>query len=146
VRQPLLLLALGALLAVAPPARTQPTYRLDVKPELKPRATLTLEGEVVVRSSVSDDPGFRLQLHFTQAGKTIATVEARSSDRVRPPLSAAGTYEVVLELFYPGYKGGTGLKGQFKPISDPLSFTFAPAKPLQRLPARPPTPAPPKKP
>ena len=29
----------------APPARCQPTYKLDVKPDLKPLATLKLEGD-----------------------------------------------------------------------------------------------------
>ena len=38
------------------------------------------------------------------------------------PQKEAGTYTVVLELFYPAYKGGTAQKGEFKPISNVLTY------------------------
>src|SRR5437660_6514182 len=91
-------------------AAAQPTYKLDVKANLKPQATLQLDGARIARSAIKDDPGFRLQYHFKQEGKTLATVEARSQPTVDLPQKAPGTYSVVLELFYPAYKGGTQQK------------------------------------
>jgi hypothetical protein len=45
------------------------------------------------------------------------------------PQKEAGTYSVVLELFYPAYRGGTQQKGEFKPISNVLTYRIeAPAK------------------
>lgn len=101
----------------------QPTYKLDVKPHLKPLATLKLEGNRLTRTDLADDPGFRLQYHIKRAdGKTVSTVEARSTPAVELEAKTAGTYSVVLELFYPAYKGGTGQKGEFKPVSNVLTY------------------------
>jgi hypothetical protein len=111
-------------------AAAQPTYKLDVKPELKPQATLNLDGDHFLRTSLQDDPGFRLQWHFKKDDKTVTTVEGRSSTIVNLPDRSAGTYTVVLELFYPNYKGGTQQKGEFKPVSNVLTFRVEPgAKP-----------------
>ena len=66
------------LLAAAPFLAAQPTYKLDVKPNLKPEAQLQLDGFRVTRTAVKDDPGFRLQYHLKQAGKTVSTIEART--------------------------------------------------------------------
>jgi hypothetical protein len=143
-----LLLAALLLLAPATTALAQPTYRLDVKKELAPRATLTLTGDMLSRSAVRDDPGFRLQFHFRKDGKTVATVNARGDDRVRLSSLDAGTYTVVLELFHPGYKGGTGLKGEFKPVSDVLTYRIEVGKPPKITvvpPAKPKPPTPPAK-
>jgi hypothetical protein len=126
-----LALALLLLLVSAAAVRAQPTYRLDVKNELKPRATLTLSGEMITRSAVRDDPGFRLQYHFRKDGKTVTTLNARGDTRVRLPSLEAGTYTVALELFHPGYKGGTGLKGQFKSVSDVLTYRIEAGKPAK---------------
>jgi hypothetical protein len=111
-------------------ARAQPTYKLDVKVHLKPLATLTLKGDKLSRSGVKDDPGFRLQYHFKKDGKTVTAVEARSNPTLTIPQKQAGTYTVVLELFYPAYKGGTAQKGEFKPVSNVVTFRVeAGAKP-----------------
>jgi hypothetical protein len=108
-----------------PPAdlSAQPTYKLDVKPHLKPLATIKLEGVKLTRTELTDDPGFRLQYHIKQAdGKTVSTIEARSTPTVDLDVKTAGTFTVALELFYPAYKGGTGQKGEFKPVSDVLTY------------------------
>src|SRR5262245_8789145 len=143
---------LVAFLLLQAPASAQPTYKFDVKPDLKPRATLSLDGARVLRTAVADDPGFRLQYHFKKDGKSVATPEARSETRVEVPAKEPGTYTVVLELFHPAYKGGTAQKGEFKPVSNVLTFRVeAAAKP--GVPVRvvavetpaPPSPAPPNK-
>src|SRR5438445_9730264 len=114
-----LFLAAGAAM-IGISAAAQPTYRLEVRPFVKPQATLTLEGHKVKRSTVKDDPGFRLQYHIKKDGKTLSTVEARAQPVLEVPQKDAGTYSVVLELFYPTYKPGNAQKGQFKPISNVL--------------------------
>lgn len=117
-------LRLAMFVLVASPAFTeaQPTYKLDVKANLKPQATLQLDGVRIRRTAVKDDPGFRLQYHFKKDGKTVAAVEARSQPAVDLPQKEAGAYSVVLELFYPAYKGGTQQKGEFKPVSNVLTY------------------------
>lgn len=126
----LVVLSTVALLGFACPAFAQPTYKLGVKPDLKPLATLKIDGAKIVRTEVADDPGFRLQYHFKKDGKTVGQVEARSSEALDVPQKEAGTYTVVLELFYPGYKVGTAQKGEFKPISNVLTYKVEPgAKP-----------------
>jgi hypothetical protein len=123
-------LAIGAMLGWFAPASAQPTYKLDVKPHLKPLATLSLKNARLSRTAVKDDPGFRLQYHFRQGGKTVATVEARSNPTLAIPQKEAGIYTVVLELFYPAYKGGIQQKGEFKPVSNVIRFqVVAGAKP-----------------
>jgi hypothetical protein len=131
-----LLLAL-ALLAGAPFAAAQPTYKLEVKPDQKPAATLAWRAGKFARSDVADDPGFRLQLHFRKGGKTAAVVEARAHKQVAPPALAPGDYTVVLELFYPNYKGGTGPKGVYKPVSNVLAFRVEAGKPPRITPLGP---------
>jgi hypothetical protein len=125
------LLGLAAALAVGlAVARGQPTYKLDVKPHLKPLATLVLKDGKLRRTAVKDDPGFRLQYHFRKDGKSVAVVEARSNPTLAVPQKQAGTYSVVLELFYPAYKGGTAQKGEFRPVSNVVYFRVEPeAKP-----------------
>lgn len=139
-------LALGLLAGVA---SAQPTYRLGVKPDLKPLATLKLEGNTIHRTEVDDDPGFRLQYHFKKDGKTVSQVAARAVETLEVPQKEAGTYTVVLELFYPGYKTGTVTKGEFKPISNVLTYKVEPgAKPEDPVkvtfvePPKPPAPVP----
>jgi hypothetical protein len=116
------LLATGVFLVGLAVAQGQPTYPLDVKRHLKPFATLSLKNAKLRRTPVKDDPGYRLQYHFRQGGKTVATVEARSNPTLAIPQKDAGIYTVVLELFYPAYKGGTQQKGEFKPISNVVRF------------------------
>jgi hypothetical protein len=142
--RPLLLAACLALCGLGGVAPAQPTYKLEVKPDLKPRATLKVEAGRVVRSAVADDPGFRLQYHFKKDGKALAVVEARSQPAVAPPATAPGTYTVVLELFYPAYKGGPGPRGQYRPISNVLTFRVEPGTPPRIVPVEP-KPAPPRK-
>jgi hypothetical protein len=121
--------ALGVLLFTSVPALAQPTYKLDVKPNLKPLATLKLEGNRITRTALKDDPGFRLQYHIKKDGKTVSTVEGRANLAIDAP-AEAGTYVIVLELFYPAYKGGTAQKGEFKAVSNPLTCRVeVPAKP-----------------
>lgn len=116
------LTALVVVLLFAASTAAQPTYKLDVKPDLKPIAVLQLEGKQIARSKVLDDPGFRLQYHVRQDGKTVATIEARSQTKIDVPKIDPGVYTVTLELFFPAYKGGTAQKGQFKPISNELTY------------------------
>jgi hypothetical protein len=124
------LAALVALPVFGTPVRAQPTYKLDVKAHLKPLATLTLKGARLTRSTLRDDPGFRLQYHFRKEGKTVITIEGRSKTGLDIPVKTAGTYTVVLELFYPAYKGGTQQKGEFRAVSNVVNFRVEPgAKP-----------------
>jgi hypothetical protein len=123
-------LAAAWLLAAAPFLAAQPTYKLDVKPNLKPEAKLLLDGVRLTRSAVTDDPGFRLQYHVRQDGKTVATLDARADQAVEVPRKEPGTYTVVLELFYPAYKGGTEQKGEYRAISNVVGYRVeAGAKP-----------------
>ena len=129
---PLVLTVTGLAMLLARPALAQPTYKLGVKPDLKPLATLKLEGPRLKRSDLHDDPGFRMQYHFKKDGKTAAEVEARATPDLAVPLKEAGTYTVVLELFYPAYKGGGARKGEFKAVSNVVTFKWEPgAKPDQ---------------
>ena len=101
----------------------QPTYKLDVKPHLKPLAAIKLAGNKISRTDLDDDPGFRLQYHIKQMdGKSVTTIEARSNPNVEIPTATAGSFTIVLELFYPAYKGGTSQKGEFKPVSNVLAY------------------------
>ena len=125
------LLAFAICLALACASAAQPTYRLDAKRDLKPRATLTLADGKVSRSAVTDDPGYRLQFRFEKDGKVIATPEARSDSSVSLPATEVGTYVVTLELFYPAYKGGNQRKGEYKPISETLTYKVEQQKPLK---------------
>ncbi len=118
--------ALCGFLALSASARGQPTFKLEVKPNLKPLATLKLEGTKFTRSELTDDPGFRLQYAFKKDGKPLTTVEARSNLSVEIPDKTPGNYSVVLELFYPAYKGGTEQKGQFKPVTEEINFQVKP--------------------
>jgi hypothetical protein len=124
-------LAVVAWLTAAAAAMAQPTYKLDVKPHLRPWATLRLDGLRLMRSAVEDDPGFRLQYHFRKDGKTIATLEARASRAIAVPRSEPGVYTVVLELFFPAYKGGTEQKGVFKPVSNILTYRMEAGSPAK---------------
>ena len=115
---------LSALLALiaAGPLSAQPTYKLDVKADLQPRATLQLSGTKITRSVLNDDPGFRLQFHFQKDGKSVATVNARTAESVDLPSTDPGVYTVALELFYPNYKGGNAQKGAFRAVSSTLVY------------------------
>jgi hypothetical protein len=125
----------------------QTAYKLGVKPDLKPLATLKIDGSKIVRTDVADDPGFRLQYHFKKDGKTVAQAEARANETLDVPQKEAGTYTVVLELFYPAYKNGTATKGGFKPISNVLTYKVeagaAAESPVKVTVVEPPAPAPP---
>lgn len=114
------------VLALASEALGQPTYKLEVKSNLKPAATLRLEGDKISRGALKDDPGFRLQYSFKKEGKPLTTVEARSNSTLEIPDKTPGTYTVVLEVFYPTYKTGNDQKGQFKPVSNELTYQVKP--------------------
>jgi hypothetical protein len=131
------LLAVCLLLLACPSAWAQPAYKNDVRPNLKPQATLELDGAAVKRSAVKDDPGFRLQYHFKKDGKTVAVAEARASERVDVPTKDAGTYTVVLEVFYPAYRGGTQQKGEYKPVSNVVTFSVEPGGSIKVIPDKP---------
>ena len=102
----------------------QPTFKLGVGSHLYPSATIELKGTKLTRSAVKDDPGFRLQFHFLKDGKTLETVDARANEAVTLPDKGPGAYAVVLELFYPSYKPGKEQKGQFKAVSNFLTYTL----------------------
>jgi hypothetical protein len=120
------LVALAGLAFTAGLLRAQPTYKVEVKSNLKPSATLTLDGTQVRRSPLRDDPGFRMQYTFKKDGKPLRAVQARGAERVELPEKAPGIYSVVLELFYPTYKAGDMKKGQFRPASNELIYEVKP--------------------
>jgi len=121
------------LLAQAPWSAAQPTYRLDVKADLKPAVQLRLDGLKVHRSAVTDDPGFRLQYLFRKEGQPIASLEARSRQSVDLPKLEPGVYNVAIELFFPAYKGGAAQKGQFKPISNVITYRIEVGSPARAV-------------
>ncbi|MFN4259239.1 MAG: hypothetical protein ACK4RK_08060 [Gemmataceae bacterium] len=124
------LLPLAVWFGAAVPSQAQPTYKLNVRPHLKPHATLALDGITLKRSPVADDPGFRLQYHIKKDGKTVRIVEARSSLELEVPHAETGTYTAELELFHPTYKTGSGVrKGEYKPISNVLTYKVEPGEP-----------------
>ncbi len=134
-------LALTAFMVCRPgPAEAQPTYKLSVKPDLKPRAELRLEGQQVHRGELRDDPGFRLQYHFKKDGKSLEVAEARSNPSLPVPAKEVGTYTVVLELFYPNYKGGAAQKGEFRPVSNLLTYRVEAVNPPRVVLVEPPRP------
>jgi hypothetical protein len=126
-----LVAAFVGLLGIAASANAQPTYKLGVKPDTKPLATLKLEGAKLTRSELDDDPGFRMQYHFKKDGKTLDTVEARGNPTLDVPHKEAGMYTVVLELFYPEFKGGNVQKGGFRPVSDVLTYKVEAGEPAK---------------
>src|SRR5262249_52237845 len=133
------LAALAFFLGLAPGAGlAQPTYKLEVKPELAPRASLSLADGRLVRTEVVNDPGFRLQLHVKKDGKTVAVVEARSESKFDLPAKDPGDYSATLELFYPAYKGGNDQKGQFKLVSPELRYRVEAGAPPKNTPPPPP--------
>lgn len=109
-------------MSTGPSVQAQPTFKLSVKPDLAPHATLTLDGTRITRTPINDDPGFRIQYHFMKDGKTIAAVEARGNLAIDLPHKEPGMYVVFLELFYPAYKGGNVQKGGFKSISNVVTI------------------------
>ncbi len=112
----------AVLLVVLPAAaRAQPTYKLGVYKHVQPLATLKLDGKQLRRSDVKDDPGFRLQYHFLKDGKELTTIDARAQPTLTLPHKEPGTYAVVLEVFYPSFKG-SGQKGQFVAVSNTLTY------------------------
>jgi hypothetical protein len=121
----------AALVASTSPVRAQPTYKLDVKPELRPKASLALNANQLLRTDLLDDPGFRLQYHFKKDGKTVEAVEARSTPVFALAHKEAGAYTVVLELFHPAYKGGMDQKGAYRPVSNVLLYRFEPGNPAK---------------
>lgn len=125
----LMLSAVPLLFFLGGTSRAQPTYKLDVKPEFRPRAALQLADDQVRRSPVSNDPGFRLQFHFRKEGKTVQVVEARRILTAPVAGSDPGLYSAVLEVFYPAYRGGTAQKGEFRPISNILTYRIEPGTP-----------------
>src|SRR5262245_6714654 len=110
-RQRLTLPAALLLLALPSAALAQPTYKRERKPHVKPLATLKLDGDKLSRTDLQDDPGFRLQYRFVKEGKELTTVDARANPTLALPHRDPGTYSVVLEVFHPAYKGGSGQRG-----------------------------------
>ena len=64
----------------------------------------------------------RLADGLERVDRGLATIEARSQAKVDVPKLVPGVYTVTLELFYPTYKGGTAQKGEFKAISNELTY------------------------
>jgi hypothetical protein len=103
-------------------ALAQPTYKLDVRPYLQPRATITLKGTNLTRSAVKDDPGFRLQYHIKKGDKTVETINARGKASIDIPIKETGVHSVALELFFPGYKTGNVTRGEYRAVSNVLYY------------------------
>ncbi len=129
-----LFLACAPLVAFTGAAVAQPTYKLEVRPEQKPLATIKLGGGKVARTELSEDPGFRLQFHFKKDGKTLARVDARAEPSAALPSLAPGNYTVVLELFHPKYKGGKDPKGQYQAVSNELGYRVEAGTPPRVVP------------
>ena len=97
----------GLLLLIANQGTpAQPTYKLDVKPNLKPLAALKLEGTKITRTNVKDDPGFRLQYHFKKDGKTLAAVEARTDLSLMPQKEAGRTRSLSVLNYWAARRKG----------------------------------------
>jgi hypothetical protein len=72
-------------------------------------------------------------------------MEARGGTTLAIPQKTPGAYTVVLELFYPAYKGGSAQKGEFKAVSNVVHFRVLagarPADPVKVVLVEPPRPA-----
>ena len=101
------------LTALAAPAAAQVyTGRIDVTVSdatggVLPGVTVSIAGPQNV-TVVTDDKG---EAHFLNL--------------------APGTYAVTLELFYPAYKGGTAVKGEFKAVSETVTYEVETKEPLK---------------
>src|SRR5688572_27837240 len=82
---PRILFIVGITLVLAQPAWPQPTFKLGVDAHVFPTATLKVEGLRLTRSTVKDDPGFKLQFHILKDGKSLQIVNARASESVDLP-------------------------------------------------------------
>jgi hypothetical protein len=65
-----------------------------------PQATIRLEGQRVIRNSVTNDWGLRLQWEIRRNGEVIATPNARPSMDHNLANLAPGNYEIVLQMWY----------------------------------------------
>src|SRR5581483_2681545 len=113
------------VIVLVAPLTAQPTYKLGVQENLVPAAEITLKGKMLSRSAVNNDPGFNLQYHFYKDGKPLESINARAKAAVEVPMKDSGLFAVVLEVFYPAYKGGPGPRGQFRAVSNILAYKVA---------------------
>lgn len=72
---------------------------MDQKFEGVPHAELTLDGNKVLRTDVTNDWGLRLQWKVSRDGKVIATPNARIESFYEHPDRTPGKYEVVLQMW-----------------------------------------------
>jgi hypothetical protein len=100
---------------------------MDQKFEGEPKAEIRLEGRRVIRGDVVNDWGSRLQWEIRRDGAVVATPPARVSESLEIIDDAAGTYEVVLQMWhYVNYqKNGQGefVTSKFVDVSNKVSFT-----------------------
>lgn len=93
-----------------------------------PKATIQIQGRKVTRSEVENDWGSQLRWQLSQNGTVVSTASARAGATYEFPGTAAGKYDVVLQLFkYVNYRKDA--KGQFTTskfvdISNTVSFTI----------------------
>jgi hypothetical protein len=101
---------------------------MDQKFDVLPQAEIRLEGRRVVRSEVRNDWGLRLQWEVRRDGKVIATPAARLESDYEHPDTAAGKYEIVLQMWkYVDYKktpAGDFVNSKFVDISNKVRYTI----------------------
>ena len=78
---------------------------MDQKYEGQPKAEISLDGQKVIRTDVTNDWGLRLQWQISRDGKVLATPAARADLSYEHPEKEPGKYEIVLQMWkYVNYK------------------------------------------
>ena len=92
-----------------------------------PKAEITLDGRRVTRGDVSPYWGSKLQWQIRRDGKEIATAPARMAMTFEYADTAAGMYEIVLQLFkyvnYTKNAQGEYTDSKFIDVSNVVSYT-----------------------
>jgi hypothetical protein len=93
-----------------------------------PKAILTLTGRRVSRTEVVNDWGLRLQWEVRRNGQVIATPNARLDTSYEHPDTAAGNYEIVLQMWhyvnYAKNPAGEFTQSRFVNVSNPVTYTL----------------------
>jgi hypothetical protein len=101
---------------------------MEQKFEGDPRADIRLEGRRAIRGEVVNDWGSLLQWVVRKNGQVVATVPARGETSYTHPDTAAGSYEIVLQMWkYVNYakdSKGEFTVSKFVDVSKKVTYTI----------------------